>query len=487
MIKKAKHKSKSKKIRQILFLIIICSLNFQKIYAYEREGGISVGGYGSARFEYLSQGDKSISTFTLRRIVPTLSTTVKERLRFYTELEFERFGLIELVEEMKPDKGGLKTKTEIEGTDGSEIKLEQMWGELEISRFLKFRMGAILPPVGRFNILHDDDIWEPARRPLSVRDATVLPSKTAWTEVGAGFNGNIDISESLLGYEFYIVNGVTLEHDFELYVIGGADKKIDDENIKYNQAKLEAIIKPRFGTFKIDTKKEKAITGRIFLSPIIGYEFGFSGYFGRYTPDFLIPADVWTLALDFKAEPSSILDFEGEYALTRFLKTSNVIEDIIKKAFHKEGKAVFYQSSTGTNVDIPTEIVSEIKIKEKTIADTKHGGWMILRVKFFPSFFRGTFIDIDGESQFILFLRPEYVQYQKTISKLEFKNGIIESEQREDIKQIRNTIGLAYRPTKNFVFSLSYELTNLLSGSQYIHTPGKENQNSILFGFAFGL
>ncbi|MCS7213685.1 MAG: hypothetical protein NZ927_05645 [Candidatus Calescibacterium sp.] len=492
-VKKIKNKTNKRSAKSLAtnFLalaVILVLTDASETYAVEREGGISVGGYGSVRYEYLTQGNKSISTFTLRRIVPTFSATVKERLRFYTELEFERFGLLELVEELTPYQGGLRAKTEIEGTHGSEIKLEQMWGEFEIARALRFRVGGILPPVGRFNILHDDDIWEPARRPLSVRDATVLPDKTAWMEIGAGFNGNFDLGETLLGYEAYVLNGVTLEHDFELYVIGGHERKIDDTTtVKYNQAKLEAVIKPRFGNARLDTKKEKALAGRIFVAPALGYELGFSGYFGRYTPSFLVPANLWTAAIDFKAEPISAFDFEGEYAFTQFTKLSTVIQDIISKSFHKTGTTIFYQSSTGTAVIVPTGIVSEIKVKELSLADTKQGGWVLFRFKFFPSFLQGTVFDFDGESQFILFDRPEYVSYKNTIVALDFKDGNITREQKADISQFRNTVGIAYRPVKTFVFSISYEFTTLLSGPRYIHTSGNENQHAILFGFAFGL
>ncbi len=457
-------------------------------YSYEREGGLQVGGYGSTRFEMLKQGDHSHYTFTLRRIVPTLSATVKDRLRFYLELEFERFGLLELAEDFKPHQGGLLAKSELEGTAGSEIKLEQMWGSFEIARWLNLRIGAILPPLGRFNVLHDDDLWEPARRPLSVRDATALPQKTAWTELGAGFTGNFELGNILAGYEAYIVNGVTLEHDFEFYVIGGRIEKTEEYgDVKHNQAKLEAVIRPRFGNYKLDTKKEKAITGRIFLSPLLGYEIGFSGYYGRYTPDFMPAAYIGSAAIDFKAEPSSFLDFEGEYALTSFGQLDKIISSFVKLAHFKEGEVLFISSVTGVLVEVPAELVSEITLKKKAFADVKHGGWVLLRLKFFPSFLRGTFFDLGEESKFVLFWRPEFVQYKNTLLSIDFEEGEIKKLKKDDISQVRNTIGIAYRPTQSFVFSLSYELTNLMSGEEFIHTSGKNTQHAILFGFAFGL
>lgn len=471
--------------KTLLLLLIITN---SSAYPYEREGGLRVGGYGSTRFEILKQENYSHYTFTLRRIVPTLSATVKDRLRFYLELEFERFGLLELAEDFKPYQQGLLAKSELEGTTGSEIKLEQMWGSFEIARWINLRIGAILPPVGRFNVLHDDDLWEPARRPLSVRDATTLPQKTAWTELGAGFTGNLELGNILTGYEAYIVNGVTLEPDFEFYVIGGHVEKTEEYgNVKHNHAQLEAVVRPRFGNFRLDTKKEKAVTGRIFLSPLLGYEIGFSVYYGRYTPNFMPPAFIGSGAVDFKVEPLHFLDFEGEYAFTSFGKLNEIVSGFAELAHFKEGEVLFVSSTTGVLVERPAELVSEITLKKKDFADAKHGGWILFRLKFFPNFLRGTFLDLGEESKFVFFWRPEFVQYKNVLLSIDFEDGEIKELKKDDISQMRSTIGIAYRPTQSFVFSLSYELTNLLRGTEFIHSSGKNTQHAILFGFAFGL
>src|SRR2546428_7878628 len=39
------------------------------------------------------------------------------------------------------------------------------------------RAGIVLPPLGRFNILHDDDYWDLPRRTLVDRDAPVVPKE----------------------------------------------------------------------------------------------------------------------------------------------------------------------------------------------------------------------------------------------------------------------------------------------------------------------
>lgn len=454
-----------------LSLFLIHSILFVKLsFAYEREGGIAVGAYGSTRLEI----SKDTTTFTLRRIVPTFSATVKEKLRFYTELEFERFGLLELQENLSPQKDKpIEMKTEIEGSRGSEIKLEQMWGEFEYARPLRFRIGAILPPVGRFNILHDDDLWEPARRPLSVRDRTVLPEKTAWTEIGLGFTGNFDVGNSLAGYELYVVNGVTLEHDIEFYL--SQHEQADKSH--HNMLKVEGVIKPRFGNFALDSKKEKALTGRFFFSPALGHEIGISGYFGRYTPSFLPSANVWTAAFDFKSEILPFLDIEGEYAYTRFGKLGNVINEIGRRIYNKEVEVLFTEGATGVKVERNAEIELEMTVKKDVLADVKHGGWILIRLKFFPSFLKNTPLYIDDSSKFVLFLRPEIVSFSGLVSGIEIEKGETELKTKSDFV-FRITPGLAYRPTDTWVFSVSYELTK---------QKDKPFQNVFLLGFAFGL
>lgn len=474
------HRCQNKKRAKIALLIGVALLlsTPTHLFAYERQGGISVGAYGSTRLEIgkdiISGKDKL--TFTLRRIVPTFSATIKERLRFYTELEFERFGLLELQEDFgQNSKEGYSIlhKTEIEGSRGSEIKLEQMWGEFEIARPLRFRVGAVLPPVGRFNILHDDDIWEPARRPLSVRDLTVLPEKTAWTELGLGFTGNFDLADYLAGYELYLVNGVSLEHDLEVYLI----RHHPSDEPAHNMLKVESVVKPRFGNFSEDLKREKAITGRFFFSPALGHEIGISGYAGRYTPSFLPNAVLWSSALDFKTQISQNFEIEGEYAFTQFSQLGRVVDSLAQKIYHKETEALFSGNVTGAlSTEGNTEVELEMTLSKNVLADFKHGGWLLLRFKFFPSFLKNSPLYLDESSKFVLFLRPEIVSLQNVIAGVEIEDG--KAELKRDSKTVfRLTPGIAYRPTETWVFSISYELT----------ATRKDLGNMVLFGFAFGL
>ncbi|HEX8186482.1 MAG TPA: hypothetical protein VF747_17075, partial [Blastocatellia bacterium] len=209
---------------------------------------VRIGGYGSFRFETtnldnlqrignLPVARRSTNGFDIRRLVLTADVSPVERLRFYTELEFERFGKIEIERTAIPENrggqnnlAGTRFIQELEGQDGSEIKLEQFWVQYNLTKNVAVRGGIILPPLGRFNILHDDDYWDIPRRTLIDRDAPALPVKTAWSEAGIGLIGSKPIGQGFINYQFYVVNGVTLDFALEQVIAVRDDKtKIEFE------------------------------------------------------------------------------------------------------------------------------------------------------------------------------------------------------------------------------------------------------------------
>jgi hypothetical protein len=115
---------------------------------------VKIGGYGSTRFEANSATNEN-TTFTLRRLVLTGDAAIAPRLRSYFELEFERFR--ELEREVISKNGGLTIKQAVAGTDESKIELEQAWLEFELVPQGKIRTGAVLVPLGRFHLYHDDN------------------------------------------------------------------------------------------------------------------------------------------------------------------------------------------------------------------------------------------------------------------------------------------------------------------------------------------
>ena len=144
---------------------------------------VRIGGYGSVRFETNNLEDQH-NSFTYRRFVLTADAKPADPMRVYLELEFERFTQIEIERKTQPTAGGLQVVETIEGNDGSEISFEQAWFQYDLYDWLKFRTGQVLVPLGRFNINHDDNRWNIARRSLVDRGVSVLPAKSAWPELG---------------------------------------------------------------------------------------------------------------------------------------------------------------------------------------------------------------------------------------------------------------------------------------------------------------
>src|SRR5262245_43697586 len=162
---------------------------------------VQVGGYGSMRFE-ASDLENQKNSFVFRRFVLTTDANIAPRLRSYFELEFERFRKLELEKNTSAQPGGLNSEQAIEGTNDSEISLEHAWLQFDIDEWMKFRAGGVLVPLGRFNLNHDDNRWNLPRRSLVDRGVPVLPSTAAWDEVGAGFVGDVALSEqALLNYQ----------------------------------------------------------------------------------------------------------------------------------------------------------------------------------------------------------------------------------------------------------------------------------------------
>src|SRR5215475_699368 len=267
-----------------------------------------VGAYGSMRY---GASNLENNTFTFRRFVLTVDAPITERLKANMELEFERFTQLEMEKTTtKTPGGGLTTVQAIEGNNQSEISLEQAWMQYDIAEWLKFRGGAVLVPLGRFNINHDDNRWDLPRRSLVDRGVPVLPSTAAWDELGVGFLGDIQLTEDmLLNYQAYVVNGVSLDFNFEQI----AQTRFPEPGKQVIDVELE----PSSGTFFNDVKNAKAFTGRVALSPALGQEIGASWYYGRYTPSFLPDEKLWSLAGDFKSVFGS-LELEGEYVFTHF-------------------------------------------------------------------------------------------------------------------------------------------------------------------------
>jgi hypothetical protein len=437
--------------------------------------GVRVGGYGSFRFEGSSLKDVG-DTFTFRRFVLTLDAAIAERLRSAIEVEFEHFTKLELERTTMPLAGGLRVEQAVEGSNESELSLEQAWLEYELTPWLRFKGGAVLVPVGRFNLNHDDNRWDIPRRPLIDRGIPVLPVEAAWTEVGMGFTGEAPLGPGTLGYQVFVVNGVSLDTELETI----ARTRTTDRNA----IELEAKLQPTRGTANIDVKKDKAFAGRVAYHLLPDYEFGLSGYYGRYTPEFLQSEPLWVIGADWKAAFGAF-EIEGEYLFSHFSNVSGVARSLAQVAVTQQAEI-----PEAASPDLEVELELELA----RLASTKHGYWLDFRYRFFPDWLRPSFLGRSFQNpQLIATLRWEQAWLNGLLREASFENGAVTELERENRYIDRLTLGLAYRPVPLVVFQLAYEFTKTNSGKSLADVtnflPARANEDTahaVLVGVAFG-
>lgn len=438
------------------------------------EDRFSLGGYGSVRFATNSL-DAIEPTFTHRRFVLAGDAQVTDRLSTYLELELERFSEIELEKGLSSEPGTpLEVEQAVEGTSGSELAVEQAWARYAFNDALNFDIGALLVPLGRFNLRHDDNEWNIPRRPLVDRGAPVIPAKAAWPELGAGFSGQSEFGGGLLDYRLYVMNGATL--DFEL------EQKIKAEDDGLLESVQEAEFGLSGGPFDQDLDGGKAVTGRLAFQPAPGHELAVSGYRGRYTPNLLRDASLTSLGIDGLHTLGGFeIEYEGVY--TDFEDPSGVAGDFAALAINEAGEI---ESDSAVH-----EV--EIALSESALADAKSGYWLELRRPFWPEAWSDSILaESFSNPQLVPTLRLEQVFYDEQLTGFEFEDGAVSEFDTRDSTLNRASLALAYRPVPEWVFSLTGEytwtdedslngLTNFLAAG-----PGEDDALSLMFGVAFG-
>src|SRR5438876_9060549 len=364
-----------------------------------------LGGYGSTRFE-ANDLNKFSDTFTFRRFVLTGDATIVERLRSVVEIEFERLTELE-VERRQPVEGGVRGFSQsIEGSDKSEVSLEQAWMQFALADWLRFRAGMMLVPLGRFNINHDDNRWDLPRRSLVDRGVPVLPSTAAWPELGAGFLGDFSVGNTgKISYQWYVMNGVALDAELEQ-----TSQTRTGDTTKFAQ---EVELRPSRGTFADDVKSGKAVATRWAYSPWLGDEVGVSLYWGRYTPDFLPNRSVFSVALDGKKSWGPF-EIEGQYVHTQWSGVKDVARGFARKAVSSESEAEIG--------DVETEVEFELA----NLATSKQGYWVDFRYRFWPEFLSNTILGKHfSNPQLIATLRLEQVWFNGLIKEMAFTNSTL--------------------------------------------------------------
>jgi len=146
---------------------------------YQRDRGLSIGGYGEMRFRALveDKGQKH-NVFDALRAVIYAGYKFNDHIVFNSEIEFEHAGT----------SGGGSASVEF-------MQLDFLWKE-----WLNARTGLLLIPMGLVNEIHEPTFFYANERPEVER--RLIPS--TWRENGAGIFGEIG---DQFAYRMYAVNG----------------------------------------------------------------------------------------------------------------------------------------------------------------------------------------------------------------------------------------------------------------------------------------
>jgi len=151
---------------------------------------VALGGYVEANYQYLQEdGVTEGHQFQMRRMSLFVSSSISNRIKFLSEIEFE---------------------------DGAkEISLEFASVDFEFNPLLNLRGGIVLNPIGAFNQNHDGPKWEFVDRPIAATQ--MLPA--TFSNAGFGLYGKKYNKDWAFAYEAYFTNG------FNDLIINNAENK----------------------------------------------------------------------------------------------------------------------------------------------------------------------------------------------------------------------------------------------------------------------
>lgn len=274
-----------------------------KPYLKNFTGGVAVGGYMDHEF-FMTE---KTSTFTQHRFIPFIYAQPVEFIHVAAEIEFEYGGFVRSGSATGRDTDGDGEINSISNstTDG-EIKLEYAFMDWVLSDALGVRGGVLLTPLGKVNLIHDSPLNDLTNRPLVSRQ--LIP--TTFSEAGMGVFGAFYPQDWVVGYELYLVNG------FNQKIIDGNDR---------------LRVRGGRGSQKTDNNENKAIVGRISVSPALGIDIGVSGHHGKYDVKGEDNLSIAALDVDFQRGPFQLI---GEGAV--------IGADVPNSAVTAESQAGFY-------------------------------------------------------------------------------------------------------------------------------------------------
>jgi hypothetical protein len=194
---------------------------------------------------------------------------------------------------------------QLTGSGGQgEIKMEWAYVEYIVSNNLQVHGGMVLTPFGFYNEIHD-------------ATPTFLSIRTPWgiyrsTKVGSADAMFPKFSTGIFAVGSYF-SETRLSLHYDVYVANG-------ENVTNNEAER-------------DDNSNKAVGGRLMLSPITGINIGGSYYDGKKQTGVASQADhtAWAVSAEYIPYPVS---FRGEYAVSK-------LGDVAQVGWYGEGSYTF--------------------------------------------------------------------------------------------------------------------------------------------------
>ena len=236
---------------------------------------VALGGYAEANYQYLQKdGITEGHQFQMRRVSLFISSSIANRIKFLSEIEFE--------------------------DGGKEISIEFASLDVEFNPLLNFRGGIVLNPIGSFNQNHDGPKWEFVDRPISATQ--MLPA--TFSNAGFGLYGKKYTKDWVFAYETYLTNG------FDDKIISNSENKTFLPAAKENPERFEESF-----------NGSPLLTGKVAVRHNKVGELGLSymgGVYNKYQDDGLVldmKRRINVFAIDFNTTVSKTKTFiNGEWA-----------------------------------------------------------------------------------------------------------------------------------------------------------------------------
>jgi hypothetical protein len=350
---------------------------------------VTLGGYGDFQFRTPSLNERAdgggTSTFQSTRFVLGVAAVLsqKQNITFNSEIEYEL------------------------GT--SEIDVEQAFVSWRVRPEFDFRGGIIVPPLGRFNTYHDSNINITTLRPLI--NQYIVP--TAYRDAGIGARGVFRLpNEMKVSYEADVLNGMQALN-------------ADGDPTPFSRlVGQSSAAEPGLIAFQA-TRNSKAVAGRIGFSPILGLEFGLSGYNGTWTASGDPPKSANVVFIDASYQHGPFI-LNGEYG------RSNIV-----------GGGTPRQSPVPPLANPADPLsVAALGVYVAQTTPGQDGFYVESGYKFFNGMFKNH-ERFDEGAYFMPVVRVESIRRDRTLSNFY-------------LNEFRTTLGVNIAPSPNVIFKLNY-------------------------------